>query len=189
MLIEKRGMIKHNIEEATGKLEAIGALFRGHYFFDDIIFLPKFGKTDLAKEVLRLRILQIKNWETKDVLLDHKMYEGKGDDRMAKIVLHQEFDNQAEAFDFIKGYQNGRFQQAFDFFREGWEYHLGDSRIFLEQVEYLGPTVEILTDDEEHLHKIVHELGIGRILTDPLPKILSKKYKSIIKSGLRNNFR
>lgn len=153
-MIEARGIIK-NIEEIKTKIEKIGCIYDSHYSYTNNIFIPILGEADLNKEFIRVRVLKVNNWQTKNVVLVHKTAEWKGNAKRDNLVLKKEFDAGEEAVDFIKEYYKGELKESFKYFRDGWEYHFGKNRIFVEDIEKLGPTIEVEAENENELSDIL----------------------------------
>ncbi len=172
-MLEARGKIK-NIEEIKRKIEKIGGVYDSYYSYTDIIFISTTGKVDLNKEFIRIRILKVNNWKTKNVVLVHKKAEWIGEAKIDNFILKKEFDELDKALDFIEKNYKGKLKEGFKYFREGWQYGLGKNRIFAEDIENLGPMVEIESEDENDLESIFKKLEIKDRVSDSVPEMMRK---------------
>lgn len=172
-MIEARGIIK-NIQETKMKIEKIGGKYDSRYSYADIIFIPISGEADLNKEFVRVRVLKVNNWQTKNVVLVHKTAEWKGKAKIDNFILKKEFNTAEEAIDFIKEHYKGKLKESFKYFREGWEYHFGKNRIFVEDIEKLGPTIEVEAENENELSDIFKSLEIMEKVSDSVPEMIGK---------------
>ena len=172
-MITARGVIK-DIEETRKKVEQLGAEFKNYYCYTDIVFVPKSGKIDLSREFIRLRVYTVNNWPTKNIVLIHKVTEWLPHGKVDDIILRKEFDNAEEAFDFIRKRFGDFLIKGFEYFREGWEYHLNGMRIFIEDIKGFKPTIEVEAISEEALDEMLEKLGIIERLSDSVPEIMRK---------------
>lgn len=172
-MLEARGKIK-NIEEIKKKIEKIGGVYDSYYSYTDIIFIPVSREANLNKEFIRVRILKVNNWQTKNVVLVHKTAEWKGKAKIDNFILKKEFDKLEDAFEFIEEYYKGKLKENFRYFREGWQYQLGNNRIFIEDIEKFGPTIEIEVENEKEIDSIFEKLGIAEKVYDSVPETMRK---------------
>lgn len=172
-MLESRGKIQ-DIEKAKEKSKALGGIFGGHYSFIDIIFISKSGEMDLNREFIRLRVLKVNNRQSKNIILVHKMTKWNGATKVDSLILKEEFDRIEEAFDFIKLHFKDKLKDDFRYSREGWEYNLGRNKIFIEDVEKLGATVEIEAENERELDDLFKKLEITEKFSDSMPEVMRK---------------
>ncbi len=170
---EARGII-NSIDTVKKRITQLGGSFKNNYSFTDIIFLPISKKLNLNKEFIRLRIYKINNWSTKDIILVHKKTEWKEGSKSSKILLKKEFDTRKEANAFINKNFKNKIKKGFEYFRKGWEYQLGKSRLFVENIKGFKPTIEIEAKDEKDLKNLFKQLGITKKLSDSVPEIMRK---------------
>jgi adenylate cyclase class IV len=172
-MIEARATIK-DIKETQKKIEQLGGIFKNYYSFTDIVFIPKIGEINLNKEFVRLRILKVNNWPTKDIILIHKKTNWKKTSKIDNVIFKKEFDVIEDAVNFIKRHFQNKLKKSFEYFREGWEYHLGNKRIFVEDIKNFKPTVEIEAENEKELDNIFKKLEVIERLSNSVPEIMSK---------------
>ena len=169
-MIEARAVIE-SIEKAKSAVESLGGELKSNYAFKDIIFIPKSGNFDLNKEFVRIRVYTKTDWPTKDVVLIKKQAEWKKQGKVDKTLLKKEFDTEQEAFDFIEK-NLPDLKKGFEYSREGWQYQLGNSRIFIEDIKGYKPTIEIEAEDK--LDNLFDKIGVLEKLKDSVPEIIRK---------------
>ena len=161
-----------NIKGAMDIAEKIGGVSKGYYSNTDIIF--KIGKTYPEKEIIRLRAFKINNRQTKNFVLFHKAADWEGNIKIDRIILKERFDTMEEAIDFIKYYYGDDIKEGYEYSREGWEYHLNKSKIFIEDIEKLGPTIEIEAESKRDLENLLKFFGTTECFSEPTPEIMRK---------------
>lgn len=161
----------NDIEQIKEKLSSLNAVFKGNYSFKDYIYSPKDRKLDLNKEFIRLRTYQKTNWDQKPVELVYKLKTFS--DRSGSTRFKKQFNNFEEATDLLNNYR-----LAFSYARNGFEYSLGSMRIFLEDIEGLPPSLELLSHSKEEMNKLFNLLTPIQILSDSVPRLIQKTEKS-----------
>ncbi len=170
-MIEARGIIK-NIKETRKKIEELGGKLLGNYKFKDVVFSED-ENHELSKDFLRLRSYSKTNWPTKDFVLVRKKTEfGKVGKRSNKI-LKKEFDDEKSSIEYIKKNFPG-FKKIVEYSREGWQYQLGKNRIFIENIKEYKPSIEIESENEKELKRILNEVNVLEVLKEPLPEVMRK---------------
>ena len=171
-IFETRCKIK-DIRGARNVAEKIGGIFKGHYSNTDIIF--KADKAESEKGVIVLRVFEINNRQTKNVMLTHKIAEWMDDKiKTDRILLKERFYTMKEALDFmIDNYGEG-LREDYKYYREGWEYHLDKSRIFIENIEKLGPTIEIEAENKRDLENLLKSFEIIECFPESTSEIMRK---------------
>lgn len=168
-MIEIRAYIA-DFEVTRSILEGIGAIVQGEYAFRDHIYQPdKCEQHDLNKEFIRIRVYQKTNWKQKSVELVHKIKSTQHQVGVTKIK--QEFDAIEETLLFL----GSNYTEAFSFQRKGIEYKLHQSRLFLEDIEGLPKSIEIVTPSEEELSWIFKHVNPIETLLDSVPRLIQKK--------------
>jgi len=165
---EVRVVVK-DLGSVKSKLESLGAEFKDDYSFNIVIFVPSGGQ--VSKEYLRLKVYEVNNWDSKGFILTHKKK-----DNGWKCLLKKEFDTEEEVMNFIHDEFKG-FEMAFEFFREGWQYQLGDVRIFVEDVKGFKPSVEIEAETRGDLDKVLKEFEVIETLEASMAEIM-ENYKN-----------
>lgn len=176
-ILEARGKI-NNIKDARNMAEKIGGIFKGFYSATDIIFKTK--KVDPEKGVITLRIFKINNRQTKNYIFIHKIAEWYGKTKTDKVILKERFDTMEEALDFMTDHYGDGLKEDYKYSREGWEYNLDDSGIFIECIEKLGPTVEIESENKSDLENLFKLFEVSERFSESTPEIM-RKFQNIFK--------
>ncbi len=149
-----------SIEQVKSKLSLLNAEFMGEYAFQDFLYQPKDKEYDWNREFVRLRVYEKTNWKQKPVVLIYKYM------RVAKFK--KEYDRMEEANSDLSGYN-----LSFSFSRKGFEYLLGDVRVFVEEIQGLSPSVELVSPSREKIETLFQNLEVTQIITDSVPKLVS----------------
>lgn len=173
-IFEARGKIKY-IKDAINVAEKIGGIFKGSYSFTDIIFKAK--KADSEKGVITLRIFKINNRQTKNYIFTHKIAEWSDKTKTDKIILKSKFDTMEEALDFMIDYYGDGLKEDYEYSRDGWEYHLNKNRIFIENIEKLGPTIEIEAENKSDLENLFKLFEVSERFSESTSEIMRKLQK------------
>ena len=159
-MIETRGTVT-NLLESRKKVETLGFTFKGEYAFLDMIYF----KDD---EILRLRIYSKSNRKQKDCQLIRKSVSFKGAGKIDKISLKKEFNNKEQAMQYIARHVID-FIDNTEYSRKGIEFVKGKNHIYLEDIQFLGHSVEIEAENEEELKALVKKIQFKKILKQSLP--------------------
>ena len=154
-----------NIEKTKLTLSLLNAEFKGEYEFKDYIYYPQDREFDLNKEFVRLRAYQKTQWDQKAVELSHKIKSDQG--LSGSFKFKKQFNTTEEADTFLSDY---RF--AFSYHRKGFEYELDDIRIFLEDVQDLPPSIELVSPSKKNIDQLLDKLAPIQILSDSVPKLI-----------------
>jgi adenylate cyclase class IV len=161
---EVRAFIR-DIAQVQKKLSLLNAFFKGEYEFKDYIYYPQDRDFDLNKEFVRLRVYQKTQWDQKAVELSHKVKRDPGVSGSLKVK--KQFDSMEEADVFLRGYR-----LVFAYQRKGYEYQLGNVRIFLEDVQGLPPSVELVSLSKKKMDELFDQLAPVQMLSDSVPKLI-----------------
>lgn len=168
-MIEVRAYVME-AEFAARTLLQMGAVIQGDYAFRDHIYQPKMKeKFDLNKEFVRIRVYQKTNWTQKSVALIHKVK--SPEKAVGSTKMKEEFDAFEEAVNFL----GHSYIEIFNFQRQGIEYKLDDSRIFLEDIDDLPRSIEVIAPSEDESGRILRQINAAEILLDSVPKLIEKK--------------
>lgn len=172
-IFEKRCKIK-DIDEARKVVELIGGIFKGHYSATDIIFKSKKTDPEKGAGVIVLRMFEINNRQTKNFILTHKIAEWDDKIKTDKIVLKETFDSMEEATNFIIDHYGVWIEEDYMYSRKGWEYHLDKSNIFIEDIEKLGSTIEIESENKKELENLFKHLETIECFSEPVSEVMRK---------------
>lgn len=166
---EVRAIIS-NSSMARAKLTLLNAEFKGKYAFQDCLYHSLDREFDWNVEFVRMRLYKKTNWLQKPVELAHKV---KEPGRTGTTKFKIELNSAEEAAALLKEYR-----LAFSFHRTGFEYEVDGVRVFLEEIEGLPPSVELLSANKEKLYDLMRFLEPLQILSDSIPKLISSNRDS-----------
>lgn len=171
-MIEKRAIID-DINKVKNYLKSQNTKYDGNYSYKDVVFLPKDGKYDLNKDFIRARVYMKSTWKIKSkVTLVRKNTIWKDGGKVSNLIFKKGFDSEQEAVDFVSRKYN--YKKGFEYFTKGWGFWLDSNKIFLEDVESLGPTVEVESENKNELNKILKKLEAKKELEDSMPETMWK---------------
>lgn len=158
-------------EYAIKALQAVGATFKGEYSFIDNIYSPTSctKSINLNTEFVRLRSYKKTMWIQKNFVLVHKQKNKPGVSGIT--LMHREFDTLAEAQQAIA------YPLLFSFSRIGYEYSLNNIRIFVEEIQGLPTSIEIIAHNEQEIIDLFARVNATAIINDSVPKLIEKSLK------------
>ena len=148
-----------------------GAAYKGDYGFIDHIYRHA-NQSNLNDEFVRIRQYIKTNWQQKSVVIIHKIRDAHEGNH--QTLLKEECETVEEAGQFIP--RDFGFQ--FSFSRQGWEYGFNHMRIFVEEIEGLPPSIEVLAATHQQVLDLFADLNITQILTDSVPEWYYKQFFS-----------
>lgn len=148
------------------------ATYQGDYAFNDYIYSNRDSKVDLNDEFFRIREYEKTRWKQKLIVAVHKVRNPQGE--CHKILFEGEYDTLAEAQQQIPMV----FSKKCSFFRRGWEYHIESIRIFVEEIDGLPPSVEMIAKSQEEILSLFDKIKIVSILTDSVPQWYCNQMKA-----------
>lgn len=167
--MEIRAII-YRTENAKTVLREMNAVYQGDYVFKDCIYSK--DQIDLNPQFVRVRQYQKTQWQQKLVVISHKIRDIHGSKTLSQI----ECNTREEAIGFIPK----EFNHLFSFSRKGWEYTAPEAvRIFIEEIDGLPPSVEIIAQNKESIHSLFSHLGVIEILSDSVPEWYRKRFSPI----------
>lgn len=167
--IEKRAFIS-NLNNAIEILIINNATVKSHYSFKESIY-----KNEQSKgEYYRIREYYKNSWKQKKFTVTHKS--ALKENSRANSLHYEEFDYLFNAENSIAK----EFQFQFSFKRSGTELKLGQSLIYVEDIDFLPPTVEIVTQSHKEINFIFKILNIENIdiFDDSVPLFIERKIKN-----------
>ena len=169
-----RGILKNdNVDEVIKKY---GLKFKCDFSFYDLVYVNKDG-TSITDDTLKIRVYQINHWKSKDVLVIRKVATSINGSKEDKVLLHEEFDTLEEAQKYINDNLLREYEFAFKLQKSGIQYSNEKLDIWKENVLNLGISVEIGSEDEELIEKLLSSLDIEERLTMSLPEYMYNKVK------------
>lgn len=176
-IFEVRALI-NDLDQVKKKLISLNAILKGEYEFKDYIYSPNRGEYDLNREFVRLRVYQKTNWDQKPVELSYKIKNFPN--LSGKSLLKKQFASIKEAEEFLKQHEI-----AFSYSRNGFEYQLNDIKIYVEAIENLAPSIEIVSNSKEKMDQIFEHLTPVQILADSVPQLIKNRLLHLEESKLR----
>jgi hypothetical protein len=159
------------IEDSRSRLDKIGATYINPYSFTDRIYQPlSENPFDYDREFVRIRQYHETHWDQKPVLLSHKIRQGDQAPKFEPL----EFDTLEAA----EAQLSEDFELDLSFFRKGYEYRWNDVRIFLEDIEYLGTSMELLGE-----RKRVNDIASQLLLNDRSPHSVAEEINLFLKQA------
>lgn len=161
------------VENICLQLQNCGALFCGDYAFTDYCYYFPDRALDFNKEFIRLRIYQKTNWDQKNCVITHKIKEEIG--KSGRLIWHLECDSCEQAQQIL---ENDGVIFFFSFFRHGYEYILNGMRIFVEDIQGLPPTIEVIGDDLPAISELFNQFH-AEIVYDSAAQLVLKQQRII----------
>lgn len=137
-------------------LESLHAHYKGHYFFTDFIYFPKDANSKASYG--RVRYYKKSEWIHKKIVLTIK-------DSKQHVLFKDEYNDSKDAHNIL----NKEFEYAFSFFRQGWEYSLGTASLFIEEIEKLPPSLEIVAPTKQEIIDLFKIFNVTHILDQSIP--------------------
>lgn len=170
--IEIRAVI-HSSLSVRAVLMRENAIYQGDYAFNDHIYSDLNSYKNLNDEFFRIREYQITRWQQKSVVAVYKIRDLQSQNH--QILFEKEFDKFGQAQQHTPEY----FSNRCSFFRCGWEYHLNNMRIFVEEIDGLPPSIEIIARSQEEIFNLFSKINIVNILTDSVPEWYCKSNEDL----------
>ncbi len=161
---EIRAYIK-DIQTIRLELVRLGAVFKSDYAFTDYIYQHKDSELQLDKEYIRLRVYKKTNWNQKKYLLVHKIV---SQGLTGTLPIKKYFDSLQQVEQELKD----DYACVFSFYRTGWEYVVNDNHIFVEDIQYLTPTIEIVAPDKKSIDTLFAKLSVDQIIEHSVPYLI-----------------
>lgn len=176
-MLEARGFVKE-LDSARKILKEKEADYKGEYLIRDIIYKSKDPNLSLTDVFLRLRMVPVNIWEDKEFIVAVKKTDLKEIGKNSIIPTKEQFDTEEEARNFINNNLLDKFEYDYEFERKGWQYFIGEEGVDLEEVEGGHYTIEVKSETEEGLKKLVDMFNIEDVIVCPsvvaVKEILSK---------------
>lgn len=122
-------------------------------------------------ETLKIREYTKNEWNCKDILVIKKRTLIDGDVKKEVLVDQKECSNIEEAQKYINS-KYPEFLLSFIFARKGVQCANGKLQIWIEDVEFLGISIEIGFDSDLEANEILSRLPVKSIVDKPLPDII-----------------
>ena len=145
----------------VNNIEDLGVKKASEYGFYDLVYLNKNGAS-ITEDTLKVRVYQKNEWDSKAVLVIQKRATIENG---AKIDLKFVKDNFLSSYDF-----------SFKFSKTGIEYKNETIRVWVEDVENIGITLELEAEDINILNDFISHFNVKEKLDISLPEYYYLKY-------------
>ncbi len=162
-----------NVDEVINKYDM---KFKTDFSFYDLVYINKNG-TLITDDMLKIRVYQSNHWKSKDVLVIRKIAPLVNGTKEDKVLLKEEFDTVEEAISYVDNYLLNDYDYGFKLQKTGIQYGNEKVDLWKENVENLGLSVEIGSEDEELIEKVFSDLDVEERLNESLPEYMYKKLK------------
>lgn len=162
-MMELRATID-NVENVK-KILKDKAKYNGSYAYKDVIF-------NNSGEILKLRVYYENNWGTKGALLTNKEQIWQGNVKKDIVKLKMHFNNFENAEKYIKK-EFPKAEKTHEYNKKGWEYQIGNAKIFLEDVEGIN-MVEIESENKSEIYSILNLIKAEKIMTESMAEFMRK---------------
>lgn len=146
----------NSYDETVNKIKNLGAEFKGKYSFTDYIYQPRGKEINFNNYVARVRLYHQTQWDQKSVELTFKH------NKFSFDTLEDAF-NQLSDYELILKYK-----------RDGLEFKLNNANIFIENIQGLEPSIEIVASSSD-IFDIFSQVQVKEILNDCVPQLIYKK--------------
>lgn len=166
---EVRAYIK-DIQESKKILGSLGAEYKGDYLCTEYVYAVNAQNVDLDNEFIRLRDYARTNWNQKRFCFVHKKMELP--DLTRRVVYSHECDTLAEAQEVVKEYA-----LLCSYSRQGWEYHVNGMKIYIEDIQGINPSIEIIGQDRAIIDALLKQLSVEEVVSHSLPYLVYEAKK------------
>lgn len=146
-MIEKRAKIK-DLNETKLSISKLGGVFLGQYAFTDKV-------TFNANGIQKLRYISRNNRPGKRYILIVK--NGK------EILSRVEFEKEENV---------PKFENFIEYSRIGFEYKLDNLKIFVEEIDCLGLSIEIESSDEKEIDDLLDKIDVVEIFEKSVSELI-----------------
>lgn len=150
----------------------MGALCLGEYAFTDTIY-GHVTHSNLNEEFVRIREYQKTNWNQKAVVVAHKVRDLKEGNHIT--LLNEERDT----FDEVQRLVPEGFHAEVSFSRRGWEYTLESMHIYVEEIEGLFPSIEVIADSKDVILDLFSRLEVNDLMQDSVATCVQKSIEAL----------
>jgi len=154
-----------DIKQIRNILSNLNANYKGSYSFCDHIYFPKVSSSKIS--YARIRMYQESKWDHKPIVLTIKS-------PSSKVIYKEEYDSLKEAQTKIKS----EFEYSFQFSRQGWEYSWKNCSLFVENIENMPDTMEVIAKTEQEIVNIFTLVKAQQIINTSVPIF----YKDLIQN-------
>lgn len=174
-MLYSRILIDNKEKEIEKIIEEIGLEKKSDFSFYDLIYINKNGKS-ITDDTLKIRVYNLNEWDTKDVLVIRKTAILIGSAKEDKVLLKKEFDNLEEAEKYVLENFNNDFEFAFKLSKTGKEYGSSTYRVWIEDIEDFGKSIEIGAANQEDIDNLVSKFSVLERLEKSVPEVMYERF-------------
>ena len=162
-----RVILKDNLN--VDNIENLGVLKASEYAFYDLVYLNKNGAS-ITEDTLKIRVYQKNEWDSKAVLVIQKRAIIENGAKIDKVLTREQFDTEAEAIEYVSKNLAQDYEFSFKFAKSGIEYKNDNIRVWVEDVENIGVTLELEAEDTNTLNDFIKHFNVKERLDISLPE-------------------
>jgi hypothetical protein len=159
----------------VNNIEDFGVKKASEYGFYDLVYLNKNGAS-ITEDTLKVRVYQKNEWDSKAVLVIQKRATIENGAKIDKVLTREQFDTESEALEFVKDNFLSSYDFSFKFSKTGIEYKNETIRVWVEDVENIGITLELEAEDINILNDFISHFNVKEKLDISLPEYYYLKY-------------
>lgn len=156
-------------------IEDLGVKKASEYGFYDLVYLNRNGAS-ITEDTLKVRVYQKNEWDSKAVLVIQKRAVIEDGTKVDKVLTREQFDTELEALKYVEDNFSSSYDFAFKFSKTGIEYKNETIRVWVEDVENIGITLELEAEDADTLNSFITNFNIKEKLDISLPEYYYLKY-------------
>lgn len=167
-------IILENNDNIESNLQGLNARKKSEFAFYDLVYLNKNGAS-ITEDTLKIRVYQKSEWANKAVLVIRKsapLINGVKED---KVLCKEEFDTVEEALSFVQKKFSDTYDCKFKLSKEGIEYETDSLRIWVENIDGIGYSIEFGSNDEKTIEKAISLFDVKERLNVSVPEYLYNK--------------
>lgn len=156
-------------------IEDLGVKKASEYGFYDLVYLNRNGAS-ITEDTLKVRVYQKNEWDSKAVLVIQKRAIVENGTKTDKVLTREQFDTEAQAIEYVNENLSQDYEYKFKFSKTGIEYKNEKIRVWVEDVENIGITLELEAQDSDILNEFLSNFNIAERLDISLPEYYYLKY-------------
>lgn len=145
------------------------------YAFYDLVYLNKNG-VSITEDTLKIRVYQKNEWDSKAVLVIQKRATLENGAKVDKVLTREQFDTEEEALKFVENNLSQDYEFSFKFSKSGIEYKNENIRVWVEDVENIGITLELEAERIDSLNDFIKHFNVKERLNISLPEYYYLRY-------------
>lgn len=173
-MLYTRIVIDNKEQEIEKIIEETGLKKKSDFSFYDIIYVNKNGKS-ITDDTLKIRVYNLNEWNTKDVLVIRKTALLVDCAKEDKVLLKEEFDNLEEAEKYVLENFSNDFEFAFKLSKIGKEYASSTCRVWIEDIENFGRSIEIGANNQEDIDNLISKFSVVEKLDKSVPEVMYER--------------